>query len=161
MATAIEQEKIDLRAEKENNLEELTGDNSNMSATQIDATAALRADMTREAGNPDDYAPVSQSTGVDPADLPYGLRTAKQSAPVITSALTKTGTSGTPISTYTIAGTHEPRHFTASPLPPGLSLNPTTGAITGTPTVTGTTNCVITARNQGGTDTKTLVFTIS
>jgi PKD repeat protein len=50
----------------------------------------------------------------------------------------------------------------APPLPLGLSLSPTTGVITGTPTtVTGTANYVITATNAAGFTTFTLSITIT
>src|SRR6266513_515853 len=82
--------------------------------------------------------------------------------PVITSPLTACGTKGVAFS-YTITATNSPTSFTASPLPAGLSVNTSTGVISGTPTATGTTNVTITARNGAGTcntATATLVITI-
>ncbi len=55
---------------------------------------------------------------------------------------TVVGTVGTPISTITVAGTNPPltpNSFTASGLPPGLSINSGTGVISGTPTTSGIT----------------------
>src|SRR4029077_6553791 len=52
----------------------------------------------------------------------------------------------------------------ANPLPAGLTVNTSTGAISGTPTKNGTTNVTITASNGAGscnTATATLVITIS
>jgi Putative Ig domain/IPT/TIG domain len=83
--------------------------------------------------------------------------------PVITSPLTACGTRNVAFS-YTITATNSPTSFTASPLPAGLSVNTSTGVISGTPTTTGTTNVTITARNGAGTcntATATLVITIS
>ncbi|MGH3581657.1 MAG: putative Ig domain-containing protein, partial [Mycobacterium sp.] len=80
--------------------------------------------------------------------------------PSITSALTKTGTVGTAL-TYNITATNSPTSYNATPLPAGLAINTTTGAITGTPTAAGTTNTTISATNASGTGTATLVFTIS
>ncbi|MGH8046171.1 MAG: discoidin domain-containing protein, partial [Chthoniobacterales bacterium] len=83
------------------------------------------------------------------------------SAPVINSALTKSGTVGTAL-TYNITATNTPTSYGATALAgTGLSINTTTGAITGTPTTAGTINSSITATNASGTDTKTLVITIS
>ena len=51
--------------------------------------------------------------------------------------------------------------YTATPLPAGLSLSPTTGVISGTPTATGTTDVICTATNPIGTSsTQTLTITI-
>src|SRR5438874_324509 len=82
--------------------------------------------------------------------------------PVITSPLTACGTVGV-LFTYTIIATNNPTSFSASPLPAGLSINTSTGVISGTPTSTGTTNVTITASNGAtpcNTATATLVITI-
>src|SRR5207247_517036 len=83
--------------------------------------------------------------------------------PVITSPLTACGTKGVTFS-YTITATNNPTSFTASPLPAGLSVNTSTGVISGTPTTAGTTNVTITASNGAGTCNtsaqQTLVITI-
>jgi hypothetical protein len=58
------------------------------------------------------------------------------------------GTAGTPYNqTVTASGGTAPYNFTVPPgtLPTGLGLNPSTGAITGTPTTPGTYNFTITA----------------
>src|SRR5213079_1144469 len=82
--------------------------------------------------------------------------------PVITSPLTACGTVGVPF-TYTIIATNNPTSFSASPLPAGLSINTSTGVISGTPTTIGTTNVTITSSNGAtpcNTATATLVITI-
>ena len=80
-------------------------------------------------------------------------------APVITSATTAPGTVGTVFTTYTITATGTPTSFTASPLPAGLVLNSSTGAITGTPTAAGITSVVLTATNATGTSSPVTVTT--
>jgi len=80
-------------------------------------------------------------------------------APVITSATTAPGTVGTVFTTYTITATGSPTSFTASPLPAGLVLNSSTGAITGTPTAAGITSVVLTATNATGTSSPVTVTT--
>jgi hypothetical protein len=71
-------------------------------------------------------------------------------APAITSPTTYTVTIGSPC-TYTIAATNTPTGFNASALPPGLSFNTGSGAITGTPTATGSTMVTLSATNGEGT----------
>ncbi|MGH8047509.1 MAG: discoidin domain-containing protein, partial [Chthoniobacterales bacterium] len=90
----------------------------------------------------------------------FGTTGGGGSAPVINSALTKSGTVGTAL-TYNITATNTPTSYNATPLPAGLSINTRTGAITGTPTAAGTTNTTISATNANGTGSATLVFTIS
>ncbi|MES2923611.1 MAG: discoidin domain-containing protein [Verrucomicrobiota bacterium] len=80
--------------------------------------------------------------------------------PEIDSALTKVGVVSAPL-TYQITAINIPTSFGASNLPANLSLNSTTGVISGTPTVAGTFNTTITASNANGIDTETLVFTIT
>ncbi len=87
-----------------------------------------------------------------------------QAAPVVNSTLTASTTYGTLASTYTITATNSPTSFNATGLPNGLTINTTTGEITGTPTsnVTGSPFSVtISATNAGGTGTATLVYTIN
>jgi uncharacterized protein with beta-barrel porin domain len=71
-------------------------------------------------------------------------------APVITSAASANGTGGQPFS-FTITASNAPTSFAAPGLPAGLMLNTTTGAITGTPTVSGMFNIPVTATNFTGT----------
>ena len=80
--------------------------------------------------------------------------------PVITSPTTASGTIGTPFVTYTIAGTGVPQSYTATGLPPGLTLNLQTGEINGTPTAFGSFAVTINAMNSAGTSTATLNITI-
>src|SRR5205085_1940480 len=56
--------------------------------------------------------------------------------PSITSGLTATGTNGSAFS-YQITASNTPTSYAASGLPSGLTLNTSTGSISGTPTVTG------------------------
>ncbi len=63
--------------------------------------------------------------------------------------------------TYTIAASNDPSGFAAAGLPAGLSLNPTTGVISGICTQTGTWPVAISATNQGGTTNATLQIVIS
>jgi len=79
--------------------------------------------------------------------------------PVISSALSATGTSGAAFS-YQITATNSPTSYGASPLPAGLSVNTATGLISGTPTAIGTTNVTVSASSNWGTGTATLVINV-
>jgi lysophospholipase L1-like esterase len=80
--------------------------------------------------------------------------------PSITSALAASATQNSTFS-YTITATNNPTGYNATGLPAGLSVNTSTGVISGTPSATGSSNVSISATNGGGTDTKTLVLTVN
>ena len=80
--------------------------------------------------------------------------------PVITSSLTATGTVNSSFS-YQIMASGSPASYGATGLPAGLNINTETGAITGTPSTTGTSNVTISATNGGGTGSATLTLTIN
>jgi hypothetical protein len=83
-------------------------------------------------------------------------------APVITSTLGKTGTVSMPLSpAYLITGSNAPTSYSATGLPAGLSVNTSTGAITGLPTASGVTYATISATNSYGTGSATLTFTVN
>lgn len=80
--------------------------------------------------------------------------------PNLTSATTASGTVGTPFS-FTLTATNSPTSFSASGLPPGLSINTGTGAITGTPTTPGIYSVTTGASNACGSDSDSLTITIA
>jgi hypothetical protein len=81
-------------------------------------------------------------------------------SPVITSAASATGVVGSAFS-YTITATNSPTSYSASGLPAGLSIKTTTGAITGTPTVSGASSVLLSATNAVGTGNAVLALTIN
>jgi uncharacterized repeat protein (TIGR03803 family) len=66
---------------------------------------------------------------------------------------------GSPFS-YQIQATNSPTSYAASGLPPGLSVNTSTGLISGTPTTLGTYPVTISATNGGGTGSATLTINV-
>jgi hyaluronate lyase len=70
-------------------------------------------------------------------------------APVITSNLNMVGVTGSPLS-YQIASDASGATYGATGLPQGLTVNTTTGLITGTPTESGTYTTTISATNGSG-----------
>ena len=88
------------------------------------------------------------------------LTTINPPAPVITSALAASGTSGAAFS-YQIAATNLPTSFNAAGLPAGLGVNTINGLISGTPISSATSSVAISAANAGGTGTAALVLTIN
>ena len=81
--------------------------------------------------------------------------------PVITSVLVATATVNQAFSyTITASGTATIA-YSVTGLPGGLSLNPSTGLISGAPTASGQFTIPMTATNSYGHDTKNLVLTVS
>ena len=81
-------------------------------------------------------------------------------APLITSALTKTGKQGQVLS-YTIKATNNPAAYSASPLPNGLTVDPVSGVISGLPLVNGAFAVTIGVTNVFGSDSQTLTVTLA
>ena len=81
-------------------------------------------------------------------------------APIISSAAAATAIMGTGF-TYTITANNSPTSFSETGLPSGLTLNTTTGVISGTATATGTSTVTLGAGNAAGTKTATLTLTVN
>jgi PKD repeat protein len=96
------------------------------------------------------------SSGFDSKNLVITVRTAP---PVITSSLTMILTRKVS-DQYQIIATNNPTSYSASNLPTGATFNTSTGIIQATINTAGQTNCIITATNAGGTDTKTLLIDV-
>ncbi len=81
-------------------------------------------------------------------------------SPVITSLTTATGIVGTAFS-YQITASGSPTSFGATGLPAGLTVNTSTGLISGTPTANGPSTITLSATNSGGTGTASLTLTVT
>jgi uncharacterized membrane protein len=99
----------------------------------------------------------SETLGYADATLEMGPPT---QPPAIISPLTAAAYVGNPFS-YQIRATRSPTSYNATGLPAWLSVNTTTGVLSGTPTATGTHAVSISATNAVGTTTETLTITVS
>lgn len=110
-----------------------------MTVVAVDVTGAVSA-----ASTPLVVTPSSSSTGY----------------PVISSASTAVGQTQVAFS-FQVAASGSPQSFGAYGLPAGLSINTTTGLISGATTATGTFPVLVTAKNSAGTGSSPLGLTIT
>ncbi|RVT71973.1 hypothetical protein EOD40_16260 [Flavobacterium sufflavum] len=87
-------------------------------------------------------------------------QTAPTGSPEISSATTTTATLGASFS-YSIIASASPSSYSASGLPAGLSINTSTGVISGTPTAIGQSVVTLGTTNASGTGTATLILNIN
>ena len=101
--------------------------------------------------------------GGSSAETPVNF-TISAGTPIITSGQTASGTVGSAFSkTFLLTdSTNRPvTSWAATGLPAGLSINATTGAITGTPQSAGSATITLTATGPGGSDSETVVISIA
>jgi len=79
--------------------------------------------------------------------------------PPVVSSNSSVATVGIPYS-YSITATNSPVSYAVSSLPAGLSLNSSTGVISGTPLTAGTYTITLSATNANGTGTSSLILKI-
>lgn len=99
----------------------------------------------------------TNSTGSDTHALSL---TVQAPPPVVTSAASANAHTHTPFS-FAVIATNDAASYSATGLPDGLSLDPATGIISGTPSVAGTYTIQITATNASGAITQPFVLTIA
>ena len=112
------------------------------------------------AGNPGSYAATGSATGNWAMQMVALKPASVVPSPVITSATTASGTVGSAFS-YQITATNSPTSYGATGLPAGLSVNSSTGLISGTPVATGTLAVTLSATNSSGTGTAALALAIN
>ena len=129
--------------------------NSNQAAGGRDQFGSGNKFITPTVVNGKVYVGTTNGVGV------FGiLPTQPPQPPVITSPGTASGKLHKNFS-YQITATNNPTSYSASGLPAGLSVNTSTGRISGTPKNTGTTTATIRATNSAGTGSAQLVITVT
>lgn len=103
------------------------------------------------------YSP-NQSKQVIPTSRLYPTNVT-QSATTVISPLTAVGFIHQPFS-FSVVGANSAMQYSAAPLPPGLTFNPTSGLLSGTPTLAGDFQVMLTASNSVGAAGSALVVTI-
>ena len=128
--------------------------NSNQASGGRDQFGAGNKFITPMIANGKVYVGTTNGVGV------FGiLPTNPPNPPSITSPGTASGSTGKSFS-YQITATNNPTSYSSTTLPSGLTLNATTGRISGIPTTPGTFNVTIRATNATGTGSAMLVITI-
>lgn len=100
---------------------------------------------------------IMQADDINGVQSIYGLPTPAQ--PIILSPLSVVAQSGR-FFVYQIFATGHPASFQASGLPPGISVNPTMGLVSGTTNAPGVYNVVLSAANSVGNASVTLTLTV-
>jgi subtilisin-like proprotein convertase family protein len=89
----------------------------------------------------------------------WSLSISSTESPAISSSLLASGAVGAPFN-YLVTASNSPGSYGATGLPAGLSINPATGQISGTPTAAGTYSVTLSATNALGTGTANLALTV-
>jgi hypothetical protein len=125
----------------------------------INATTGVISGTPTAAGTSSVTIGATNASGTGTAKLAITVTTTTHAMPAITSAASESATLGVAFK-YSIVATNAPTGYWAAGLPEGLSLNTTTGVISGTPTTAGTFNASIGASNANGTVTTKLAITV-
>jgi hypothetical protein len=103
----------------------------------------------------------SNASGAGPVkQLSLVINPASTGVPVVSNTSLAAGSVGASYSA-TISATNSPTSYNATGLPSGLSVNTTSGVISGAPTETGSFSVVLSATNASGTGSKTLTLSVT
>ena len=123
----------------------------------INATTGVISGQPAAAGTSVATISATNASGTSAQTLTITITGSTATPPSITSATTASGEAGTAF-TYQITASQSPTTYGASFLPVGLTLNPATGALSGTLAIAGTSYVTISATNAGGTGTALLAI---
>jgi len=123
----------------------------------INATSGLLGGTPAAAGNA--TVVLSATNGGGTTNKPLAL-VITSGIPLITSPSSVSITQGVAFS-YKISATHSPVAFAASGLPSGLTVNASTGLISGAPAAAGNSTVTLRASNASGNATKQLVLVVN
>ncbi len=115
--------------------------------------------ITGIAVTPDGYDINLSATNITGTGTAVLHLTVNPPAPIITSNLVTTGKVGTAF-TYQILATNSPASYSALGLPGGLAVNAESGAITGTPSASGSGSFTVSATNAGGMGSANVSYVI-
>ena len=141
---------------------------SSWSASGLPAWAVFNSATGEITGSPDEYA---ESIATIIATGPGGVSSATEitvdvsaGAPILLSNQVfpaKVGTAFAPVVPASVDSDNRPINSWVATMPAGLSLHPTTGEITGTPTISKTFRVKVTASGPSGISTSIIVFVIA
>src|ERR1700730_6108772 len=128
----------------------------------FDTVHGIIGGTPRDPGTTQIQLTASNSFGTGTATLTLTVQPAPSSGPVIISGTSITARTGQPFSfeVFTTGGSATAR-LSATGLPPGLSVDPVTGIISGTPTADGSFGVTLTVTDGDVTTTSTLELTFT
>jgi O-glycosyl hydrolase len=125
------------------------------------ATASVTPWITSATQSLEQQAPLTISEGEFTATIPAlsVVTFVGTDAPVITSGSAASATFGEAFA-FQVTATHSPTSYAASGLPPGLTIDPVSGVISGAPTAAGDYEAVVIAANAGGSGLQALAISV-
>src|SRR6266446_1922787 len=145
-----------------------TGTPTNYTATPLppgltfDSVSGILGGTPTNPGTTQIQLTASNSGGTGMATLTLTVQPAPSSGPIVMSGTSITGRTGVPFSfeVFTTGGSPSAR-LSATGLPPGLSVDPVTGIISGTPTADGSSGVTLTVTDGAVTTISTLQLTFT